>query len=68
MSGPEPLRFLSEPHWGAELGDVHFAAIHDPDGNPVELTQLGPSWLEHLRKNRAQGSDLIAAWSARTGS
>jgi predicted enzyme related to lactoylglutathione lyase len=112
----------SEPHWGAELGDVHFAihpttdypgeptgtgavkiallvfdldalvkaltakgveplypptefgaeswitAIHDPDGNTVELTQLGPSWLEHLRRNRARGGDLIAAWSARTSS
>ena len=109
----------TEPHWGCELGDVHFAihstadypgestgtgavkialmvfdldatvaglaargvellyppaefgaqswitAVRDPDGNTVELTQLGPSWLEHLRKNRAQGGDLIATWSTR---
>ncbi|HEV7707621.1 MAG TPA: VOC family protein, partial [Asanoa sp.] len=89
----------SEPHWGCEVGDVHFAihpseaisggggikiaflvfdldalvawlasqgvelcyppvefgtesritAVRDPDGNHVELTQLGPSWLDHLR-------------------
>jgi len=111
----------TEPHWGCDLGDVHFAihstadypgepagagavkialmvfdlaalvdglktkgvellyppaefgaqswitAIRDPDGNTVELTQLGPSWLDHLRQNRAQGGDLIATWSARTG-
>jgi catechol 2,3-dioxygenase-like lactoylglutathione lyase family enzyme len=105
----------SEPHWGCEVGDVHFAihpgdastrgggikiaflvfdldalvgwlaahdvelcyppvefgtesritAVRDPDGNLVELTQLGPSWLEHLREHRAAGGDLVAHWSAR---
>ncbi|MEV4622275.1 VOC family protein [Asanoa sp. NPDC049573] len=109
----------SAPHWGCELGDVHFAihpaddypgeptggggvklaflvfdldalvtrltaqgvelryppvefgteswitAVHDPDGNLVELTQLGPSWLDHLREHRAAGGELVAHWSAR---
>jgi catechol 2,3-dioxygenase-like lactoylglutathione lyase family enzyme len=40
-------------------------AVRDPDGNLVELTELGPSWLEHLRAHRAEGGDLVAEWSAR---
>lgn len=97
----------TEPHFGCELGDVHFA-IHpessfegsglgrgairlalavdditamvnslepfgvrpeypprdvgfaimtevvDPDGNRVELTQLAPSWIAHLREKRSR--------------
>lgn len=110
------------PHWGCELGDVHFAvhpiedypedpatgpspiklafmvfdldrmtawlgehgidlcypprslgdasrmtAVRDPDGNLVELTELGPSWLTHLKQERAGGNDLLAKWSAHIG-
>jgi catechol 2,3-dioxygenase-like lactoylglutathione lyase family enzyme len=112
----------TQPHWGCELGDVHFAihpaedypedpahgpgpvklafmvfdlpgmigwldrcgiplcyppadlgeesqitAVRDPDGNLVELTQLGPGWLGHLKANRAEGNDLVSAWGARLG-
>ena len=110
----------AHPHWGCELGDVHFAihpvddypedsdvgvgaiklafmvfdltaftewlaargvdlcyppstlgseslvtAVRDPDGNLVELTQLGPSWLGHLQSRRAEGNDLVHQWAAR---
>jgi catechol 2,3-dioxygenase-like lactoylglutathione lyase family enzyme len=110
----------TQPHWGCELGDVHFAihpaedypedpaggpgpiklafmvfdlprmtewlnrrgippcyppadlgegsqitAVRDPDGNLVELTQLGPGWLGHLKAHRAAGNDLVSAWDAR---
>jgi catechol 2,3-dioxygenase-like lactoylglutathione lyase family enzyme len=110
----------TEPHWGCELGDVHFAvhpaqdypedpagspspiklafmvfdlarmiewlehcgiplcyppaelgeeswmtAVRDPDGNLVELTQLGPGWLSHLQAQRADGNDLVSAWGVR---
>ena len=110
------------PHWGCELGDVHFAihpvedypedgatgaggvklafmvfdvgqfagwlesqgielcypptplgseslvtAVRDPDGNLIELTQLGDGWLEHLKARRAEGHDLISRWSHRQG-
>jgi catechol 2,3-dioxygenase-like lactoylglutathione lyase family enzyme len=106
------------PHWGCELGDVHFAihpvddypedsgvgvgavklafmvfdlaaftgwlatqgvelcypptslgaeslvtAVRDPDGNLVELTQLGTSWLGHLQSRRASGHDLVQRWA-----
>jgi catechol 2,3-dioxygenase-like lactoylglutathione lyase family enzyme len=109
----------THPHWGCELGDVHFAihpaedypddpaggpgpvklafmifdlprmvawlercgvqlcypptdlgaqsqitAVRDPDGNLVELTQLGPGWLDHLKTHRAEGGDLVSRWSA----
>jgi hypothetical protein len=39
-------------------------AVRDPDGNLVELTQLGPDWLEHLKAHRAEGHDLVFCWSA----
>jgi len=109
----------TDPHWGCELGDVHFAihpaadypgeavgtgavkiafmvfdldalvarlgdngvallyppaefgtasritAVRDPDGNTVELTQLGPSWLDHLQAHRADDGDLVAHWNRR---
>jgi catechol 2,3-dioxygenase-like lactoylglutathione lyase family enzyme len=109
----------TQPHWGCELGDVHFAihpaedypddpasgpgpvklafmvfdlprmvawlercgvklrypptdlgsesqitAVRDPDGNVVELTQLGPGWLEHLKTHRTEGGDIVPQWSA----
>jgi catechol 2,3-dioxygenase-like lactoylglutathione lyase family enzyme len=112
----------TQPHWGCELGDVHFAvhpaedypddpagepgpvklafmvfdlarmiswldacgvplcyppaslgtqsqitAVRDPDGNLVELTQLGPGWLDHLKAHRAAGHDLVSRWSAQLG-
>jgi catechol 2,3-dioxygenase-like lactoylglutathione lyase family enzyme len=40
-------------------------AVRDPDGNLVELTELGPVWLDHLRTHRAGGGDLVAQWSGR---
>ena len=112
----------TQPHWGCELGDTHFAihpaedypddpatgpspvklaflvfnlagmiswldtcgvplcypptnfgtqsqitAVRDPDGNLVELTQLGPRWLDHLKDHRAKGHDLVSRWSAHLG-
>jgi catechol 2,3-dioxygenase-like lactoylglutathione lyase family enzyme len=48
--------------FGAES---RITAVRDPDGNLVELTELGPAWLEHLRAHRARGGDLVAHWSAR---
>jgi pimeloyl-ACP methyl ester carboxylesterase/catechol 2,3-dioxygenase-like lactoylglutathione lyase family enzyme len=41
-------------------------AVRDPDGNLVELTSLGPSWLDHLRTHRANGGDLVAHWTNRS--
>jgi catechol 2,3-dioxygenase-like lactoylglutathione lyase family enzyme len=115
----EEVHAETQPHWGCELGDVHFAihpaedypqdpasgpspikvafmvfdlprlvawlnscgvplcypptdlgaeslitALRDPDGNLVELTQLGPGWLDHLKAHRAEGHDLVSRWSA----
>jgi catechol 2,3-dioxygenase-like lactoylglutathione lyase family enzyme len=39
-------------------------AIRDPDGNLVELTELGPTWLEHLKEHRATRGDLHQVWQA----
>jgi hypothetical protein len=42
-------------------------AVLDPDGNLVELTQLGPGWLDHLKAHRAEGHDLVSRWSTLLG-
>jgi predicted enzyme related to lactoylglutathione lyase len=47
--------------------ESRITAVRDPDGNEVELTELGPGWLEHLRANRANGGDLIARWGGSAG-
>ena len=39
-------------------------AVRDPDGNLVELTELGAGWLDHLKNHRAAGHDLVPAWTA----
>jgi len=44
-----------------DLGEEsQITAVRDPDGNLVELTQLGPGWLGRLKANRAEGNDLVA--------
>ena len=109
------------PHWGASLGEIHFAihpladfpddmrtgvgavklaftvfdiqalvarlevagiellyppkdtgffwstAIHDPDGNFIEFTQLCDEWFEMVAGKRAAGEDVLSAWKARRG-
>ncbi|MEV0714289.1 VOC family protein [Asanoa sp. NPDC050611] len=45
--------------------ESRITAVRDPDGNLVELTELGPSWLDHLRDHRANGGDLVTHWTAR---
>jgi hypothetical protein len=45
--------------------DSALTAVRDPDGNLVELTQLGSGWLGHLQAERADGNDLVSAWRAR---
>jgi predicted enzyme related to lactoylglutathione lyase len=35
-------------------------AISDPDGNEIELTQMGRNWVDHLAEHRRQGADVIS--------
>jgi len=50
----------------ADLGaESRITAVRDPDGNLVELTQLGPAWLDHLKAHRAEGHDLVTHWNER---
>ena len=39
-----------------DLGWGKMTAIHDPDGNYVELTELGADWFRHLEKRPADES------------
>jgi catechol 2,3-dioxygenase-like lactoylglutathione lyase family enzyme len=40
-------------------------AVADVDGNEVELTQMGRSWIEHLAEHRRGGADVVGWASAR---
>jgi len=67
---PEEIRFLSGLILVSEqperLVDFYrITAISDPDGNLIELTELGPARLDHLKKHRAAGGDLAQVWQAR---
>jgi catechol 2,3-dioxygenase-like lactoylglutathione lyase family enzyme len=42
-----------------DVGFMKITAVSDPDGNTVEITQLGPRWYAHLEKRRASGQCLI---------
>ena len=45
-----------------KVGGMRMTAVPDPDGNFIELTELGQSWFEHLRKRREEGFDVVARW------
>ncbi len=41
------------------------AALLDPDGNFVELTELCDEWFEMLQDRRGRGSDILERWYRR---
>ena len=45
-----------------DLGFSVMTAIHDPDGNYIEFTQLSDGWFKHLDKRKAQGLDVVQKW------
>ena len=53
---------LHEPE---QVGGMRITAVRDPDGNFIELTELGRNWFEHLRKRKEQGFDVVARWEQR---
>jgi predicted enzyme related to lactoylglutathione lyase len=42
-----------------DLGWCKMTAIRDPDGNYIELTELGDDWFRHLEKRKVAGHDLV---------
>jgi predicted enzyme related to lactoylglutathione lyase len=42
-----------------DLGWCKMTAVRDPDGNYIELTELGDDWFRHLEKRKVQGFDLV---------
>jgi len=40
------------------------AAILDPDGNFIELTELVDEWFEMLEERRKKGLDIVDRWKA----
>lgn len=53
---------LYEPE---QFGGMRMTAVRDPDGNFIELTELGRTWFDGLRKRREQGFDVVARWEQR---
>lgn len=51
-----------------DLGWTRMTAVHDPDGNLVELTQMADSWWARLERRRAEGHDPVERWRGRTTS
>jgi len=45
-----------------QSGALRMTAVRDPDGNFIELTELGPSWFESLRKRREEGVTVVDRW------
>jgi predicted enzyme related to lactoylglutathione lyase len=42
------------------LGPISLVtAIFDPDGNEIELTQMGDDWVDHLVEHRSAGADVV---------
>ena len=45
-------------------GFATMTAIHDPDGNYIEFTQLSDGWFKHLAKRKDQGMDVVQRWKS----
>ena len=60
------LRSLkTEPLYSPQdRGFARMTAIHDPDGNLIELTQLSDSWLRHLNSRSKDQRDIVENLSA----
>jgi catechol 2,3-dioxygenase-like lactoylglutathione lyase family enzyme len=50
------VHLLYEPQ---DVGFAIMTALEDPDGNPIEFTQLSPSWFDHLQRRREAGHDVL---------
>jgi len=44
-----------------ERGFARSVSLTDPDGNPIELTELSNSWLEYLSSRAADLRDITAS-------
>jgi len=42
-----------------DLGWCKMTAIRDPDGNFIELTEMGADWFRHLEKRKLEREDLL---------
>lgn len=45
-----------------DIGFATMTAIRDPDGNYVEITELGERWYRQLEERRSKGHDVVHRW------
>lgn len=45
-----------------DTGFALMTALHDPDGNYIEFTQLSERWFKHLEKRKSEGHDIVHRW------
>ncbi len=50
-----------------DTGFFWSTAIHDPDGNLVEFTELCDQWFKQLEMRRHDGADVVTRWRAVKG-
>lgn len=48
-----------------DAGFAIMTALHDPDGNYLEVTELSENWMRHLETESACGNDIITQWRQR---
>ena len=48
-------------------GFAMMTAMHDPDGNYVEFTQLSDKWFKYLESRKAKGVDVVERWKSVKG-
>ena len=60
--GQLELKGISVLYPPKKMGPMLITALRDPDGNLIEFTQLGESWIKHLEKRRIEGHCLIQEW------
>ena len=42
-----------------------FTAVHDPDGNYIEFTELRDDWYRHLKSRKETRRDIVMRWEER---
>lgn len=47
-----------------DTGFALMTAMHDPDGNYIEFTQLGERWFKYLESRKAKGLDVVERWKS----
>jgi catechol 2,3-dioxygenase-like lactoylglutathione lyase family enzyme len=57
------VKLLYEPR---DTGFAKMTAVHDPDGNLIEFTQLSDGWFKYLEDRKSKGHDVVKRYYEQT--